>query len=113
MASQLLGTATEAFYAGSGRKRSKNWGIIMSNYDSQSYRTAPLIADAVSRRQIIVCSAIGIGSVGVAAASTGTQEASDRTATSKEITAAKAIHQEENFKASAARIYEALLNAKQ
>jgi activator of HSP90 ATPase len=85
----------------------------MSNYDSQSYRTAPLIADAVSRRQIIVCSAIGIGSVGVAAASTGTQEASDRTATSKEITAAKAIHQEENFKASAARIYEALLNAKQ
>jgi activator of HSP90 ATPase len=50
---------------------------------------------------MIAASAIGFGSVIVAGASTDA------------ITTAKAIHQEENFKASPAQIYEALLNAKQ
>jgi activator of HSP90 ATPase len=83
----------------------------MSNKDVQSHLKEPPIADAVSRRQIIAGSALWLGSAGVAATSTGMQEASVHT--SKATTAAKAIHQEESFKASPARIYEALLNAKQ
>jgi activator of HSP90 ATPase len=56
---------------------------------------------------------LGFGGEGLAVVSAGTQEPSVRTAKSNGITAAKAIHQEEIFKASPARIYGALLNAKQ
>ena len=75
-------------------------------YEEQSWvrkvsLTAPAIARAYSRRQMIAGSAIGLGSVAAAGTSTDA------------ITTAKAIHQEEDFKASPAQVYEALLNAKQ
>lgn len=84
----------------------------MSNDDLQDYLKAPLIAEAVSRRRVIAGSFLGLSSAGVAVALAG-NEGTARTATSNAITAAKAIHQEEIFKASPARIYEALLNANQ
>ena len=75
--------------------------------------TAPAIEKAYSRRQIIAGSAIGLASVAIARARTGPKQAAGETPDTKAITIAKAIHQEEDFKARPQRIYEALLDAKQ
>ena len=75
--------------------------------------TAPAIEKAYSRRQIIAVNAIGLASVAIAAARTGLDQASGETGDTNAITMAKAIHQEEDFKARPQQIYEALLDAKQ
>jgi activator of HSP90 ATPase len=75
--------------------------------------TAPAIAKACSRRRMINGSAIGLASVAIAAARTGLDQASGETGDTNAITMAKAIHQEEDFKARPQQIYEALLDAKQ
>ena len=59
--------------------------------DQKTSLTALAIARAYSRRQMIAASAIGFGSVAVACASTDV------------ITTAKAIHQEQHFKATLRR----------
>ena len=75
--------------------------------------TAPVIAKAYSRRRMITGSAIGLASAAIAGARTGPEQASGETEDTKAITMAKAIHQEEDFKARPQQIYEALLDAKQ
>lgn len=74
---------------------------------------APAIAKAYSRRRMIAGSAIGLASLAMAGARAGTEQASGETARTNAITMAKAIHQEEDFKARPQQIYEALLDAKQ
>lgn len=71
------------------------------------------IADVFSRRRMIAGSVIGVGSLATVGAQISTREASTEPAKMKTIIAAKAIHQEEDFKASPQRIYEVLLDAKQ
>jgi activator of HSP90 ATPase len=61
----------------------------------------------ITRRRAIAAGAIAISGLVLAGARTSAQEKSGA------ITAAKAIHQEEDFKASPQRIYEALLDSKQ
>jgi activator of HSP90 ATPase len=75
--------------------------------------TAPAVAKAYSRRGMIAGGAIGLASVAIAAARTGLYQASGEAGDTKAITMAKAIHQEEDFKARPQQIYEALLDAKQ
>jgi activator of HSP90 ATPase len=60
-----------------------------------------------TRRQMIAGSAIGFGSLAIANAQDATF------AKTKTIITTKAIHQEQDFKAGPAQIYEALLDAKQ
>jgi activator of HSP90 ATPase len=62
---------------------------------------------AYTRRQIIAGSAFGLCSLVIVNAQDATS------AKAKTIIATRAIHQEEDFKAGPARIYEALLDAKQ
>jgi activator of HSP90 ATPase len=62
-----------------------------------------------TRRQVIAGSALGLFSLAIADA----QEAATESAKNKTIIITRAIHQEEDFKASPGRIYEALLDAKQ
>jgi activator of HSP90 ATPase len=74
---------------------------------------APDITNAYSRRRMIAGSAIGLASVAIAGARAGTEQASGETGTTNAITMAKAIHQEEDFKARPQQIYQVLLDAKQ
>ena len=71
------------------------------------------LAGARSRRQMIFGSAIGLAGLAISRDYTYGQSASGQSERSKEITTTRAIHQEEDFKASAQRIYEALLDSKQ
>jgi activator of HSP90 ATPase len=71
------------------------------------------IADACSRRRMIVGSILGLGSSATVRAHAIASEAPNNPAIVKTIVAAKAIHQEEDFQASPHRIYEVLLDAKQ
>jgi activator of HSP90 ATPase len=75
--------------------------------------TTPVITKVYSRRRMIAGSAIGLASVAIAGARGGTEQASRETPTTNAITMAKAIHQEEDFKAKPQQMYEALLDAKQ
>jgi activator of HSP90 ATPase len=68
-----------------------------------------MMTETYTRRKVIAVSAAGICSVAIADA----QEATPESAKTKTVIVAKAIHQEENFKASPQRIYEALLDSKQ
>jgi activator of HSP90 ATPase len=68
---------------------------------------------AYSRRRVIAGSAIGLGGLAIAGVQAAAQEPAADSPKKKPIVAAKAIHQEEDFKAGAQRIYEALLDAKQ
>jgi activator of HSP90 ATPase len=84
--------------------------------DNVTDKTNPMaspIANAYSRRRMIARSMIGLGSLATSGAQASTREASGESPKMKAIIAAKAIHQEEDFKASPQRIYEALLDAKQ
>jgi activator of HSP90 ATPase len=71
------------------------------------------MADACSRRRMIAGSVFGLGSLATAGAQASTREASAESPKVKAIIAAKAIHQEQDFRASPQRIYEALLDSKQ
>ena len=75
--------------------------------------TAQAIANPYSRRQMIAGSAIWVGNLAITGARTGAQGASAESPRTKAIIIAKAIHQEEDYKANPKRIYEALLDAKQ
>jgi activator of HSP90 ATPase len=75
--------------------------------------TALAIANPYSRRQMIAGSVIWAGNLAITGARTDTQGASAESARTKAIIMAKAIHQEEDYKANPKRIYEALLDAKQ
>jgi len=74
---------------------------------------ASTIADPYSRRQMIAGSAILVGNLAMTGARTVAQGASAEPARTKAIIIAKAIHQEEDYKADPKRIYEALLDARQ
>ena len=75
--------------------------------------TGPVLAKAYSRRRMIAGSAMGLASLASTGLRAGTQQAPGEAATANAITVAKAIHQEEDFKARPQQIYEALLDAKQ
>ena len=62
-----------------------------------------------TRRQLIASGAIGFGGM----AMLGPQATGEEPARAKTIVATRAIHQEEDFKASPRRVYEALLDTKQ
>jgi activator of HSP90 ATPase len=85
------------------------WGTMADKTNP----TALPIADAYSRRRMLAGSVIGLGSLATAGAHANTREVSAESPKLKAIIAAKAIHQEEDFKASPQRIYEVLLDAKQ
>jgi activator of HSP90 ATPase len=68
---------------------------------------------ACTRRQLIAGSAIGLCSLAIASAQTNAQNPATGSAKAKTIVATRAIHQEEDFKTNPARIYEALLDARQ
>src|SRR5262249_62030408 len=61
----------------------------------------------------IAGSAIWVGNLSITGARTGAQGASAESPRTKAIIMAKAIHQEEDYKANPKRIYEALLDANQ
>jgi activator of HSP90 ATPase len=89
---------------------------ISANGDNMTDKTdlmALVIANAYSRRRMIAGSVIGFGSLATPGTQASTPEALAESPKMKAIIAAKAIHQEEDFKASPQRIYEALLDAKQ
>ena len=71
-----------------------------------------LSTNAYTRRQMIAGSAIALCSLAIADAQADAQEAAE-SARMKTIIMTRAIHQEEDFKAGARQIYEALLDAKQ
>ncbi len=68
---------------------------------------------ASTRRQMIASSAIGLGSLGMVTNRAVAQQTATAPAKTKTILVVRAIHQEEDFKCGAQRIYEALLDAKQ
>lgn len=78
----------------------------------QTNLSATSISAACTRRQMIAGSAIGLCSLAIAGARAGAQGASAESAKTKTITAARAIHQEQDFNAGPGRIYDALLDAK-
>ena len=66
---------------------------------------------ASTRRQVIAGSAIGLVSVAVGATRVVAQQAVTTSGKTNAIVVARAIHQEQDFKCGAQRIYEALLDA--
>jgi activator of HSP90 ATPase len=66
-----------------------------------------------TRRQIIAGGAIGLCGLAMLGTKADAQDAATDSTKSRTIVAAKAIHQEEDFKAAPHRIYEALLDSKQ
>src|SRR5258708_23613447 len=72
-----------------------------------------LSTNAYTRRQMIAGSAVALCSLAIADAQADAQEAATESAKMKTIIMTRAIHQEEDFKAGARQIYEALLDAKQ
>jgi activator of HSP90 ATPase len=72
-----------------------------------------LSVNAYTRRQVIAGSAAGLCSLAMTGAQAGAPSAAPESSKTKTIIAARAIHQEEDFKAGPGRIYEALLDSKQ
>src|SRR5260370_24968727 len=68
---------------------------------------------ASTRGQMIASSAIGLGSLGMVTNRAVAQQTATAPAKTKTILVVRAIHQEEDFKCGAQRVYEALLDAKQ
>jgi activator of HSP90 ATPase len=87
--------------------------VKRDNMTDQANLVKSPVANAYSRRRMIAGSVIGLGSLATAGVRGSTQEQSAESPKRKAIIAAKAIYQEEDFKASSQRIYEALLDAKQ
>ena len=69
--------------------------------------------NACTRRHMIARSAIGLCGLATLGTQADAQDALTESASAKTIIATRAIHQEEDFKASPRRIYEALLDSKQ
>src|SRR5438128_609636 len=72
-----------------------------------------LSTKAHTRRQMIAGSAIGLCGLAITDAQADAQGAAPGSAKTQTIIVTRAIHQEEDFKASPQRIYEALLDARQ
>jgi activator of HSP90 ATPase len=69
--------------------------------------------NACTRRQLISGSAIGLCGLAIASAQTSAPDTATGSAKTNTIVATRAIHQEEDFKTNPARVYEALLDARQ
>ncbi len=71
------------------------------------------IGDPSTRRQMIAGGAFGLAGLTIGSAGASAQETAIKGSKPKAILMAKAIHQEEDFKAGPGRIYELLLDDKQ
>jgi hypothetical protein len=69
--------------------------------------------NACTRRQLISGSAIGLCGLAIASAQTSAPHTATGSAKTNTIVSTRAIHQEEDFKTNPARVYEALLDARQ
>lgn len=75
--------------------------------------TSYLAPGDYTRRQVMTRSALGLCGLAIAGSRAQAQQSGAASAKSKTIVETKAIHQEEDFKAGASRIYEALLDSRQ
>ena len=118
MASKLLGAVTKTSGLEAARRATTDTMKTKVKGDNVTYKpnpnlTALAISNPYSRRQMIAGSAVLVGNLAITSPRTGAQGASAESARTKAIIMAKAIHQEEDYKADPKRIYEALLDAKQ